>query len=105
MWRGYSLNELFSIFYNNFVVHLSTIVSKYLLPNIGAAIITLVIFFTITIIRNNIKSKFFASLFTLILIFLGIFLIVLFAKEYGIYSLLFTFITIVIMIIENFKEL
>ena len=105
MLRIYSLNELFLIFYNHFFTHLSNILSKYLVPNIFCTLLTLGIFFIINIVRSTIKSKFFSSLFTIILIFSEVFLLVLFAKEFGIYSLLCSFITIIIIFIEIFKEI
>lgn len=105
MWRAYNLDYLLFKYYHNFVICITNIISKYLFPNILAMLITLVIVFTIGFIRSNIKSKFFSSLFTIILIFGEIFLLVLFTKLFGVYSLAFSFITIVVVVIEIFKEL
>lgn len=105
MWRAYNLDYLLFKYYHNFVICLTNIISKYLFPNILAMFITLVILFTIGFIRNNIRSKFFSSLFTVILIAGEIFLLVVFTKLFGVYSLAFSFITIIVIAIEIFKEL
>lgn len=105
MWRAYNLDYLFFKYYHNFVICLTNIISKYLFPNVLAMFITLGVLFTISFIKNNIKNKFFSSLLTIILILLEICLLVLFIKLFGIYSLVFSFISIVVMLIEIFKEL